>query len=94
MSSKPLDRRTFIGRIAVTAGGGVAASLLPVSLLQAGEVAACLVTPACPPDQCGDWALDDICNAYPGYAYDFQRIAAPRAPLMAAVADVDRMWMA
>jgi hypothetical protein len=92
MSSKPMDRRTFMGRVAVTASGGVAVSLLPVSLLQAGEVAAGIAMPA-GPDRCGDWTLDDICNAYPGYAYDYRRTAAPRVPLAAAVADVDRMWV-
>lgn len=98
MSSKTMDRRSFMGRIAITAGGGVAASVLPASLLQAGESSARVMTAACVatprhPDSCGDWTLDDMCNAYPGYAYDVSP-ATPQ-PLQAAdVADIDRMWVA
>lgn len=97
MDSKLMDRRNFMGRIAISAGGGIAASVLPSFLLQAGEASArvataCVATPLYP-DGCGDWKLDDICNAYPGYAYDVRRgSAAPAA--MTDAADVDRMWVA
>lgn len=97
MDSTTMDRRSFMGRIAFTAGGGIAAAVLPASLLQAGEAstrvtAACVATPRYP-DSCGDWALDDMCNAYPGYTYDVRRASAH--PLRVPdVADVDRMWVA
>jgi hypothetical protein len=92
-----MDRRNFLGRIAISAGGGIAASVLPASLLQAGETsarvtAACVATPL-HPDRCGDWELDDICNAYPGYAYDVSRGPGACSAAMAGVADIDRMWV-
>jgi hypothetical protein len=86
----PTDRRQFLVRIAVTAGGSAMASLLPVSLLQAGENCAA-VTYA---DPCGDWAVDDMCNAFPGYAYDFRRAPTPAVPLAANLTDADRQWVA
>ena len=97
MDSMLMGRRNFMGRIAISAGGGIAASVLPVSLLQAGETSSQVTTPcATPPlypDGCGDWKLDDICNACPGYAYDVRRGSGAHAALAAAVADVDRMWV-
>jgi hypothetical protein len=60
--NEPLGRRAFLGRIAVSVGGVAVASALPVSLLEA--------SPAClPHDPCGDWQLDDVCGAYPPYAF-------------------------
>lgn len=98
MDSRMMDRRNFMGRIAISAGGGIAASVLPVSLLQAGEssarvAAASKVTPQLA-DRCGDWKLDDICNACPGYSYDARPGSGACFEAMAGVADVDRMWVA
>ena len=59
----PLDRRAFLGRVAVSVGGVAIASTLPVSLLEASP-AACTAF-----DPCGDWTLDDMCGAYPPYAF-------------------------
>lgn len=57
-----IDRRAFLGRIVVTAGGVAIGAALPVSLLEA--------SPACLPlDPCGDWTVDDMCLAYPPYAF-------------------------
>jgi hypothetical protein len=92
MSSKPMDRRTFMGSIAVTAGGGVAASLLPVSLLQAGEITPGVATPRYP-DPCGDWTLDDMCSAYPGYSFDFRGPEARQVAEIRGFAAIDRMWV-
>jgi hypothetical protein len=98
MDTAPMDRRSFIGRIAISAGGGLATSVLPASLLHAGEAAsdvisACVATPPCL-DSCGDWTLDDMCSAYPGYSYDVRGAGVSEPPLLAGVADVDRMWVA
>jgi hypothetical protein len=57
-----LDRRAFLGRMVVSVGGVAIASALPVSLLEASP--ACLAS-----DPCGDWQLDDMCGAYPPYAF-------------------------
>lgn len=88
-----LDRRSFMGRIALSAGGAAAASVLPVSLLQAREVCAAVAAPG-HPDSCGDWTLDDICTAYPPYASDIRRSSVPHAEPTAEVAEADRMWVA
>lgn len=93
-----LDRRSFLGRIAVSAGGATAASMLPVSmlpvsLLQAREVGAAVAAPGYP-ESSGDWTLDDICNAYPPYASIITRSPVPHAGPTAEVAAADRMWVA
>jgi hypothetical protein len=67
------DRRQFLGSTVFTLAGVAAGAALPVSLLQA--------SPAClRGDPCGDWTLDDICGAYPPYAFrrdaDHPRTAA------------------
>jgi hypothetical protein len=73
-----LDRRAFLGRVALSVGGVAVASALPVSLLEASP-AACGFQ-----DPCGDWTVDDMCNAYPPYA--FRRDAdQPRSPPAAPV---------
>lgn len=91
MDTQRTGRRGFLIRIAATAGGATAASLLPVSLLQAGEVCAAVATPGYA-DPCGDWTLDDMCSAYPPYAFDIRRGAARNAAPAAPIAPVDAMW--
>lgn len=98
MQNKPMDRRSFMGRIVLSAGGGIAATALPASLLQAGEymsgvAAACVATPR-QPDSCGDWKLDDMCTAYPGYAYDVRRAPGLQDPRLTGVAAIDLLWVA
>ena len=91
-SRMPTDRRAFLVNIGVTAAGTAVAGLLPVSMLQAGEV--CRVAmPLEYPDPCGDWTLDDICGAYPPYAFDIRRSVTSHAPLTAQVAAADQAWV-
>ncbi len=57
-----MNRRGFLNRVVVTFGGAAVGTALPVSLLQASP--ACLAH-----DPCGDWTVDDMCLAYPPYAF-------------------------
>lgn len=43
-------------------------------------------------DRCGDWTLDDICNAYPPHASDIRRGVMRSAAPSAQPAAVDHMW--
>jgi hypothetical protein len=61
--------------------GSAVAALLPVSLLAA-------------PESRGDWQLDDVCGAYPGYTYDMRRVAPLDAGLLSQVPDSDQLWVA
>jgi hypothetical protein len=61
-SSFAPDRRSFLAQAAFCVAGVAGGSVLPASLLQASS--ACIAV-----DACGDWQLDDICNAYPPYAF-------------------------
>jgi hypothetical protein len=54
--------QSFLGQALFCIGGAASGAVLPVSLLQASP--ACIAT-----DLCGDWQLDDICAAYPPYAF-------------------------
>jgi len=87
-----LDRRAFLGGTTLTVGGALVAGLVPASLLAAAPVA-CRVDASLYPDACGDWQLDDICNAYPPYA--FPAGAAPSVSVAYAgqMADADRHWI-
>lgn len=90
---EPIDRRGFLGGIVVTAGGAVVTALVPASLLQAREAGAVLA--ACRfADPCGDWTVDDMCTAYPPYAFDIPRAVAPHVPDAAPAAEADRQWVA
>lgn len=89
----PMDRRNFLGSIVVTAGGAAVTALVPVSLLEAREACAAVAVGG-HADPCGDWTLDDMCNAYPPYAFDIRRAVAPHVPATAPVADADRQWVA
>jgi hypothetical protein len=88
-----LDRRAFIGSIACSAGSAAAAVMLPVSVLEAGEVCVAVGTPHYP-DPCADWTLDDMCTAYPPYAFDIRRGTLRRASISAQVAAADEAWVA
>ena len=87
-----MDRRQFLGNFSITIGGTTLAGLLPASLLQAATPAACLVNASAWPDPCGDWQLDDICNAYPPYAMHL-RPAVAAAALLLEAEPVDRHWV-
>jgi hypothetical protein len=87
-----LDRRAFLGRITITVGGAAAAAVLPVSLLQAAATSrfpSCVVH-----DPCGDWELDDMCNAYPTYSMHLDTGGVVRNKGMSAsIEPVDRYWV-
>ena len=87
----PMDRRRFLGSIVVTTGGAALTALAPVSLLQAGEVCSAVAATG-HVDPCGDWTVDDMCNAYPPYAFDIRRAVAPHVPAPVWMADADRQW--
>jgi hypothetical protein len=80
-------RRRFLGQVTLTVGG-VAVS--GVSLLEAAP-ATCLVHSAAYPDACGDWTVDDMCGAYPPYAFDTGASQPHTVPVPGAGAD--RYWI-
>lgn len=89
-----LGRRRFLGQVTLTVGGvalaGVSlAGIAPVSLLEAAP--ACLVNAAAYPDACGDWTVDDMCGAYPPYAFDTGAARPHTVPALGAGAD--RYWI-
>lgn len=91
MNGISLDRRAFLGRITVTAGGIAVAALAPVSLLQASEASR---FPACVRhDPCGDWQLDDMCAAYPPYSFHAAPVVPQSEYLMAHVEPIDSAWV-
>jgi hypothetical protein len=82
------DRRTFLGQMTLTVGGAAVASILPVSLLQARPTG-----PVCAyHDPCGDWNVDDMCAAYPPYAFRIDAGVPRHAPMTARVEPIDQMW--
>jgi hypothetical protein len=85
-----LDRRSFLGGVTLTVGGAVVTSLLPVSLLQAAPAAGL----ACGyQDPCGDWTVDDMCGAYPPYAFRVDTGIPHAGRMTAHVEPVDQMWV-
>ena len=84
-----LPRRQFLGGITITVGGSLMAGLLPFSLLQAAPL-----TKVCVPlDPCGDWHVDDMCLAYPPYAFCIDSGVPQGQPLTVSVAPADRHWI-
>jgi hypothetical protein len=93
MQHLDLHRRRFLGTITLSIGGAAAGTLLPVSLLRAAP-AACLVDASRHADPCGDWQLDDICNAYPPYSLHVNA-PVPAAEIPGAAAHpADSHWIA
>lgn len=82
-----LQRRRFLGQMALTVGG---LAVSGVSLLEAAP-AACLVNSAAYPDACGDWHVDDMCSAYPPYAFNTGASQPHTVPMPDASAD--RYWV-
>jgi hypothetical protein len=83
------DRRVFLGQVTLSVGGAVVAALLPMSLLQAKTVG-----PACGfHDPCGDWTVDDMCAAYPPYAFRIDADLPRHARMTARVEPIDQMWV-
>ena len=80
------DRRAFLGRFTLTLGGAVVASALPGSFLQAAPVGlACTFH-----DPCGDWHVDDMCAAYPPYAFRVEAGVPSSGRMTAQVAPIDQ----
>lgn len=76
----------------MSVGGVALAAMAPVSLLEAAPLA-CLVNAGDYPDACGDWTVDDMCSAYPPYAFNTGAARAHTVPLMDSAADVDHHWI-
>lgn len=91
MSTISLDRRAFLGRVTVTAGGVAIASLAPLSLLQAMPVSGFPARVA--HDPCGDWTLDDMCAAYPPYSFRVEPGVPQPGAMTAQIDPVDRHWV-
>ena len=88
-----LDRRRFLGQVTLGIGGVALGTLVPVSLLEAAP-AACLVDASMYPDPCGDWNVDDMCSAYPPYAFNTGP-SIPHSVVHAdSVAGADHHWVA
>jgi hypothetical protein len=69
--SRGLDRRTFLGRLTLTAGAVVAGQFVSLSIARAaggkGSGAAAQQGAAAAAE--GDWHVDDICGHWPRYAH-------------------------
>jgi hypothetical protein len=92
MAADRFDRRAFLGRFTLTAGGVAASAFLPVSLLEAaGRCDGVRLVAST--DPCGDWCLDDMCGAYPPYAFRLDTGVTRHIPLASIAAPVDRDWV-
>jgi hypothetical protein len=89
-----MDRRQFLGQVTITLSGAALGGLLPVSQLRAATPAACLVDASAWPDPCGDWRLDDICNAYPPPSLHLEPAVPGEMRMSAPVQPVDLHWVA
>ena len=85
-------RRGFLGQITLVAGGSLAAAAWPGSLLTATQ-AGLAVRHCGYSDPCGDWTLDDICNAYPPYAFHVAAAVSTNVPLQLQVHPADAAWV-
>jgi hypothetical protein len=85
------ERRRFLGTMSLSVGGIAVASMAPVSLLQA--MPQCVVPAVGQSDLCRDWTLDDMCNAYPPYAFHTGAARPHTLPSRPAMADADRHWV-
>ncbi|MEY2853217.1 MAG: hypothetical protein RL030_349 [Pseudomonadota bacterium] len=86
------ERRRFLGSMSLSLAGIAAGDLVPVSLLQAAPQR--VASAAGPADACGDWQLDDICLAYPPYAYRSGALPAHTQPAAVDLHGADWHWIA
>ena len=86
-----VDRRGFLIRVVMGAGGVVVSGMAPVSLLEAATN--CPVSPLAV-DPCGDWQLDDMCAAYPPYAFRTGAAVPHTSPRQVDAAGADWHWIA
>jgi hypothetical protein len=87
-----LNRRAFLGGIGLSVGGVAFGAAAWPSLLEAAP-AACWVNAADYPDACRDWQLDDMCAAYPPYAFVTGAVPAHTRPVVAANLGADWHWV-
>jgi hypothetical protein len=85
------ERRRFLGGMSLSLAGVAAGGLIPASLLQAAP--RCAAMAAGHTDPCGDWQLDDICLAYPPYAFHAGAGTAHTQPAAAAAHGADWHWV-
>ena len=85
--SHGLDRRTFLGRLTLTAGAVVAGQIISLSVARA---AVDQVTGEALPRTAGahgagpaegDWHVDDVCGHWPRYAHPIPFAQAQSAPV-------------
>jgi hypothetical protein len=87
--SSVFGRREFLGRFTLTVGASLVAAALPVSLLQAAPAGlACTFR-----DPCGDWHVDDMCAAYPPYAFRVDAGVPSAGRMTAQIAPIDQYWV-
>ncbi|MEO8309021.1 MAG: hypothetical protein ABI616_13380 [Pseudomonadota bacterium] len=85
-----LDRRRFLGQVALSVSG---VALSGPSLAEIAPASLLGIEPACPAsasayaDACGDWTVDDMCGAYPPYAFNTGASQPHTVPLYGAGAD-------
>jgi hypothetical protein len=89
-SDRALNRRAFLGQMSLSMGGVAVATLAPISLLEAAPMCAVSAELA---DPCGDWTVDDMCMAYPPYAFAVPPAPAHTQPMTTGVSDIDRYWV-
>lgn len=94
MGARPSNeaRRRFLGQVTLTVGGLAVAGVAPASLLPGP--AASLRCAAGAVDACGDWTLDDICTAYPPYAFRTPAAVPHTRPPDLEAAGADWHWVA
>lgn len=88
MSGENINRREFLGTVALVGGGITATALMP---WPGGAQAATVVTPRV--ESMSDWTIDDMWGAYPRYA---ERITCghQKAKLLAAADSLEALFFA
>jgi hypothetical protein len=94
-----LDRRTFLGRLTLKAGGIVAGQFVSLSIARAvgtRGAAQALGAPGAPgkgPQDAG-WHVDDICGHWPRYAHPIPFAQPQSAPVLWENGDpIDRVFL-
>ena len=87
-----MHRRDFLSAVTVSAGGMFVAGLAPASMLEASS--SCVPVVPGHDDPCGDWTLDDMCGAYPPYAFRTGPAVPHTKPSQAGVTNADWHWLA
>lgn len=85
-------RRRFLGQVTLSVGGVALANFAQASLLVAP--ASCVQVAAGFSDPCGDWTLDDMCGAYPPYAFHTGSAVPHSRPADVLRGGADWHWVA